>query len=246
MAAEAKVYAFVTTDVGRRKIVSAISKNTPINLTHIAVGDGGGAEYDPVTTQTALKGERWRGEVNKKVLHPQDPNIVIVTGIVPPAVGGFFVREIGLIDESGDLIYISAYPTSYKPTPASGISKDMTLEQWIIVEDTATITLTADLNVVTATISDLRQLDDKYTPEIGMVTLDNTKQYPFNSSAATVNLIIPRDTLDYTIQTELVSSTGMVGDIEVFDKQVNGFKLRFTGGGTQAEIKYYVRGGLNR
>ncbi len=159
--AEEKVYKYVTTDIGRRKISGAIANNAPVDITHIAVGDGNGAEYDPVSSQTGLRNEKWRDRINSKLIHPDDPNIVIFTGIVPPDKGGFFVREISLIDEDGDTIYIFAYPTSYKPTPASGISKDMALEQWIIVEDSDSFVLTADLNVVTATMGDLRAHTDR-------------------------------------------------------------------------------------
>lgn len=240
------IYPYVTTAIGSQKIVQAISGGVPVNLTHIAVGDGGGEEYEPQKEQTELRGETWRGEINKKVIHPDDPNIIIVTGIVPHDVGGFFVREIGLIDEDGDLIYIFSYPTSYKPTPASNISKDMSLEQWIIVEDTAAITLTADLNVVQATLSDLWALEEKFTPEVGTVTLTNSKAYPFNNSGATIALVTERDTMDYTIQTEIMSADGMVGDVVVSEKHLNGFRMQFTGSGTTAEIKYYVTGGLTR
>ncbi len=78
----------------------------------------------------------------------------------------------------------------------------------------------------------------------GIITLFNTKQYPFNNSQQTAALDIPRDNPDYTVQTEVISSTGEVGDILISDKAINGFKIAFTGSATQAVIRYSVTGGL--
>ena len=239
-------YPYAKTEVGGRKISAALAQGKPLNLTHISVGDGGGQEYEPTKNQTALVNETWRGEINRKVISPNDPNIVIVTGIIPSNVGGFFVREVGLYDEEGDLIYIFAYASSYKPPQGSNIAKDMSIELWLIVEDQATFELTADTNAVIATLQDLWALEEKFTPEIGTVTLTNSLVYPFNSSGMTVALGTTRDTLDYMVHTEVVSAEGMVGDVVVSDKHTNGFRLSFTGSGNQVVIKYFVTGGLNR
>lgn len=80
--------------------------------------------------------------------------------------------------------------------------------------------------------------------EIGEVVLTNTQEYPFNNSVKTVSLSKPRDTLNYRVIIEIVASTGMPGGIRVFDKQLNGFKVAFTGSATSTTIKYYVQGGV--
>lgn len=80
--------------------------------------------------------------------------------------------------------------------------------------------------------------------EVGQVTLTNTQTYPFNNSATTVALQKSRDTLDYTVQTEIVSSVGIPGSIKVSAKQLNGFKIEFDGSATSVTIKYIVRGGM--
>lgn len=240
------IYKAITTVVGDNKIMLALENKGEVKLTHMAVGDGNGAEYEPTKDMTGLKREKWRGALNKLVRHPTDPRILIATAIIPTQSGGFDVRETALYDSIGDTIVIGNYPQCYKPTPASGCSKDMTIEMWIIVADTSVINLTADLTVVAATIEDIRQLDAKYTVEVGSVTMNNTKAYPFNNSDKTVSLATPRDTLDYTVEVEVTSAVGCVGEAEVYDKQLNGFKIRFTGSGTQAVIKYYVEGGLIR
>lgn len=240
------IYKAITTVAGDRKIMLALANRGKVELTHMAVGDGNGEEYEPTKEMTGLKREKWRGALNKLIAHPDDPRILIATAIIPTQDGGFDVRETALYDSSGEAIVIGNYPQCYKPTPASGCSKDMTIEMWVIVADTAVINLTTDLSVVAATIADIRQLDAKYAVEVGTTTLTNSKAYPFNNSDATVSLNTPRDNLNYTVTTEVTATSGCVGEVEVYDKQLNGFKLRFTGSGTQATVKYYVQGGLIR
>lgn len=81
--------------------------------------------------------------------------------------------------------------------------------------------------------------------EIGTVTLTNTMQYPFNNSAQTVALKSPRNSLHYTVQTEVISTAGEAGDILISGKAVNGFKIAYTGSAAQAVIMYYVTGGFD-
>ena len=80
--------------------------------------------------------------------------------------------------------------------------------------------------------------------EVGQVTLTNTQAYPFNNSKITVALQKARDTLNYTVQTEIISGNGFPGDIKISDKQLNGFKIEFTGSATSVTVKYIVRGGM--
>ena len=80
--------------------------------------------------------------------------------------------------------------------------------------------------------------------EVIPVSLTNTKVYPFNNSDKLITLTKIRDNLDYTVFVEIVSKVGELGEIKVFDKQVNGFKVKYTGSATSVELKIYVRGGL--
>jgi hypothetical protein len=82
--------------------------------------------------------------------------------------------------------------------------------------------------------------------EIGTLTLNNTSEYPFNNSAATVALSVSRDTTNYLVETELISYTGgLPGDIVVSDKALNGFKLAFDGSASSVTLKYIVKGGIS-
>lgn len=80
--------------------------------------------------------------------------------------------------------------------------------------------------------------------EIIETTLTNSKEYPFNNSKKTLALKIPRGNLDYTVFVE--SSTedaGGIGEIKITDKQLNGFKIEFTGAAKEVSVKCTVQGG---
>lgn len=93
-------------------------------------------------------------------------------------------------------------------------------------------------------ILELKRNAENFNVEIGSVALSNNQAYPFNNSKITIALKKPRNSLDYEISTELVSSNGESGDVIVSDKQTNGFKLEFTGSATTATVKYFVKGGI--
>ncbi|NPV89828.1 MAG: hypothetical protein HPY50_03510 [Firmicutes bacterium] len=80
--------------------------------------------------------------------------------------------------------------------------------------------------------------------ELRELSLTNTLKYPFNDSEITVALFKERDTLNYRVLTEVLSSNGIVGDIKVYDKALNGFKLRYTGSATNVIIKCFIQGGM--
>lgn len=79
----------------------------------------------------------------------------------------------------------------------------------------------------------------------GTVTARNTLAYPFNNSGVTVSLSPVRNTTDYSVDTVVLSETGgQAGRVEVYDKLVNGFKLRYTGSAKEISVKYIARGGV--
>lgn len=104
---------------------------------------------------------------------------------------------------------------------------------------------------VTLLINRLRQHiwtneDEAYVCEEGTVTLTNTQKYPFNNSIRSVALAKRQKNTKYTVIAEVTSSTGNAGEVEVTEKQVNGFKLAYTGSATSAVIHYTVIGGYIR
>lgn len=79
--------------------------------------------------------------------------------------------------------------------------------------------------------------------EFGVVTIKNTNKYPFSSASITVPIKEKRSNFDYVVQIEVSETDGNVETIEVFDKQLNGFKLAFKGSAKNVKLKYKVTGG---
>lgn len=76
------------------------------------------------------------------------------------------------------------------------------------------------------------------------ITLTNNQAFPFNNSKVTVALPALRNKNDYYVITETMSHTGEVGEYEVSDKLLNGFKLAYTGSASSVTVRCHVIGGM--
>lgn len=89
-------------------------------------------------------------------------------------------------------------------------------------------------------------LETATVQEVGTVSLTNTQQFPFNSSKKSVALANRRDNLNYIVVIVAVTGSGNIGEVEVTDRLVNGFKLNYTGSAPSAAITYAVIGGYDK
>lgn len=141
----------ILTKVGQAKIAAAVANSDTIKLHSLAVGDGGGSVYVPDDTQTALRHELWRGELNELRVGVANPNWITVTAVLPADVGGWYVREGALFDTDGDLIAIAKLPVTYKPLLEMGSSKQLYIQIIMEVTNASVVTLLVDGSVVLAT-----------------------------------------------------------------------------------------------
>ncbi len=139
------------TDRGMAKIASALADKKQIHLQKMAVGDGGGQYYEPTASQTNLRHEVWRGEMNTLTVAPNNPNWLIAELVLPEDVGGWYVREVGVFDDEGELIAIGKFPESYKPLLPGGCGKQVCIRLIMEVSNTTAVTLTVDPSIVLAT-----------------------------------------------------------------------------------------------
>ena len=84
----------------------------------------------------------------------------------------------------------------------------------------------------------------EFAVEEKTVSLSNSASYPFNNSKTTVALSPARVTQNYTVETEVTNADGNVGEVEITDKQLNGFKVAFTGSAKSVTLKIKIRGGI--
>lgn len=89
-------------------------------------------------------------------------------------------------------------------------------------------------------------LEAQTLPEVQTVTRTNSEQYPFNNSAVSVSLVNVRDNINYVVEIISVVSDGCYGEIEITDRQTNGFKIGYTGSAASATIKFAVTGGFDQ
>lgn len=153
----AKFYTLLT-DIGAAKLASAAALGVPLKITQMAVGDGGGVLPTPNAQQTKLVAEKRRADLNMLYIDPQNSSQIIAEQVIPETEGGWWIREVGLFDETGALIAVGNCPESYKPQLAEGSGRTQTVRMVLITSSTDNITLKIDPAVVLAT---RKYVDDK-------------------------------------------------------------------------------------
>ncbi|MDV2486357.1 phage tail protein [Acinetobacter johnsonii] len=115
-------YFNVTTNVGDAAIATAIASNSKLNITHIAFGDGNGSVPTPTKTRTGLVKEVHRQAVTKYTMHPTIANYIVIETIIPSNIGGFWIREMGIIADNV-LISHGSHAPFFKVADPEGVSE---------------------------------------------------------------------------------------------------------------------------
>ncbi|MEP9181703.1 phage tail protein [Enterobacter cloacae] len=145
-------YKTVITKAGAIKLAAATVPNgKKVNFTAMAIGDGGGTLPVPDSNQTKLVNEVWRHALNKISQDRKNKNYVVAELLIPPETGGFWMREMGLYDDTGTLIAVGNMAESYKPALAEGSGRAQTVRMVIMVSDIESVELTIDTSTVMAT-----------------------------------------------------------------------------------------------
>ena len=100
-----RTYGTVVTSAGLALVTAATMRGEKVKLKYLAVGDGGGQYYQPSADMTALKNEKWRGEVNSVQINPDSPNMIDIVAVIPATVGGFTIREMSVQTEGDDVMF---------------------------------------------------------------------------------------------------------------------------------------------
>lgn len=145
--------AFITihTNYGLQSLARAEATGVPINLTHMAVGDGNGNAVTPNPSQTTLLRERFRADINRVYQSSDDPLRFTAELVIPASTGGFTLREVGVFDSNGSLFAVGNLPDTYKPVDTEGAYSDTVVRLDFMVNNASTITLQIDPNVVVVT-----------------------------------------------------------------------------------------------
>ncbi|SCC62639.1 phage tail protein [Kosakonia oryziphila] len=152
-------YKTVVTTAGATKFAAALTPGgKKVNITAMAVGDGGGTLPEPNAGQTKLVNEVWRQTLNKISQDNKYKNYVVAELVIPPETGGFWLREMGLYDDTGTLVAVGNMAESYKPKLEEGSGRAQTLRMVIMLSDVTSVELAIDSSIVMAT---QEYVDDK-------------------------------------------------------------------------------------
>ncbi|HDX4622277.1 TPA: phage tail protein [Escherichia coli] len=142
----------VITTAGAAKLAAAtVPGGKKVTLSAMAVGDGNGKLPVPDAGQTKLVHEVWRHALNKVSVDNKNKNYIVAELVVPPEVGGFWMRELGLYDDAGTLVAVANMAESYKPELAEGSGRAQTCHMVITVSNVASVELSIDASTVMAT-----------------------------------------------------------------------------------------------
>lgn len=188
-------YYALFTDIGVAKLANATATDTPLNITDMGVGDGNGTMPTPDPSQTTLINERRREPLNSLSVDPNNKNQIIAEQVLPDDVGGWWIRELGLYDDDGDLIAVGNCPPSYKPLLEEGAGREQVIRIILIVSSDDAVTLKIDPAVVLATrqyVDDAieshaksRNHPDATTKDKGLVKLNSATNSDSETEAAT-------------------------------------------------------------
>ncbi|HHR6441547.1 TPA: phage tail protein [Providencia alcalifaciens] len=174
-------YFALLTKLGENLIAQATALGTKIELTHMAVGDGGGTLPTPDTNQTKLIAEKRRAAINTLFIDEKNKNQIVAEQIIPESEGGWWIREIGLFDKTGNLIAVANCPETYKPQLAEGSGRTQSIRMVLIVSHTESVTLKIDPSVVLATReyvnTEITVLDKKIDALSAQTKLDLSKKF---------------------------------------------------------------------
>ncbi|PHM65675.1 phage tail fiber protein [Xenorhabdus stockiae] len=192
-------YFALLTKLGADRLANAAALGTKIEITHMAVGDGGGSLPTPDTNQQKLVSEKRRAAINVLSVDPKNTHQIIAEQVIPESEGGWWIREIGLFDKDGVLIAVGNCAETYKPQLQEGSGRTQTIRMVLIVSHTNAVTLKIDPSVVLATreyadtvvakaISEhekSRRHPDATLKEKGFVVLNNATDSNSEAQAAT-------------------------------------------------------------
>lgn len=148
-------YNTVLTQAGIERMAAAAVSGEPVNFSVMAVGDGSGERLMSDASEPALTNEVYRASLNRVAIADQSASIIRAEMIIPPQVGGFWLREAAVYDDEGVCLAVASLPPSYKPTLAQGSGRLQSVNLWITVSNTADVQLMADPTVIIASVDEV-------------------------------------------------------------------------------------------
>jgi phage-related tail fiber protein len=145
------IFGGMITTQGAAKKTNCDALGIPWEPRYMLIGDANGTDPVPSPSQTKLVNQVYRAQINQLRVSPTDANVLIAEVVLPPDVGGWWVRELALEDKDGVFSAVANAPPSYKPVLAQGSGRNQVVRMHIITSGTSNIQLKIDPSVVLAT-----------------------------------------------------------------------------------------------
>ena len=191
-----QTYYTILTQQGAALLANATALGVPLKITQMAVGDGNGKIPKPDANQTKLVHEVRRAAINTLFVDKENPNQIIAEQVIPESDGGWFIHEIGLFDDKGNLIAVGNCPATYKPKLAEGSGRTQVIRMVIIVDNAQSIQLKIDPAVVLAT---REYVDDLITAK--MTAHEKSTNHP-NASTKSKGFVQLNSAIDSNLENQ--------------------------------------------
>lgn len=119
------------TSYGLRRFAKAIQSGTSVGLTHVAVGDSAEGPSDD-----GLVNEVARVEVSSVAINPAADNQITVEAVLPVDVGGFYIREVAVLDDTGAAVAVVKARGDYKADAEGALVSEYKMKIFIGLNDT--------------------------------------------------------------------------------------------------------------
>lgn len=149
MVDEHTIFGGFLTDIGKVKNAKMLALQRPWEIVRMLVGDANDTDPKPEPDQRELINLRYRARLNQLYIDPDNSNVIIAEMVIPPEVGGWWIRELALEDDDGDIVAVANCAPSYKPKLQQGSGRTQIIRMHIAVSNTANIVL----NLVSATLA---------------------------------------------------------------------------------------------
>lgn len=152
-----KTFYTTLTTAGVEALANAALTGEPVGFSWMGGGDGSGVRVNLASSPDGLVNEKYRAPLNRLVIADQGANVIRAEMVMPPEVGGFWMREAALYDDDGVCLALASVPDSYKPLLAEGSGRLQAVNLWVAVTSTADVLLKADPSVILASQAEVNR-----------------------------------------------------------------------------------------
>jgi len=213
----AEKYYSIITNRGKALEAESSASGTPVLFKKFVVGDGNGQFVTPNPARTTLVNEVYRADIASLDVSPEQENQWIAHLVLPADVGGFTVREAGLLTDAGELYAISNCAAIEKPE--NGVS--------INIQFRLAVSETAQINLIVATGDGLFLRQDANLSDVKDV--ERTRKNLGLKGASLLDVGIQKDTVAAGDDPRITNAVQRGGDEMTGDLTLQNLKAKGTG-----------------